>query len=237
MQKRRDTNNLQKRGAVTTSSKLTVPFIKFILTIICKVHSEELKKIPNNGPLIIAVNHINFLEVPLLFTFLRPRPVYGMVKKETWDNKFLGFLAKSWEAIPIDRAGSNISSFRKAAAIIRNNGIIIMAPEGTRSKTGLLQEGNPGIVSLAAQTNTPIIPLVHYGGEKFWKNLKTFRRTHFHIKTGTPFFVRKEVNSKKRSAAADEVMLQIARYLPNSLKGIYKDRQITTQYIELLEEK
>lgn len=218
------------------SARLTIPVVRFLLRRICRVYDSELGEIPDKGPAVIAMNHINFLEVPLMFTHLKPRPVYGIVKKETWKSKILGFFGNSWEAIPVDRDNPGFSTMRKFREILCGKGMLLIAPEGTRSGTGTLKRGNPGIVSIAMHSNAMIIPVAHYGGEKIWKNIKSFRRTKFYIKTGEPFKIKqdKKMNSRTRHEATDEIMLQIAKLLPKQMHGIYKDCQVTTKYIEFI---
>ncbi|MBN1648641.1 MAG: 1-acyl-sn-glycerol-3-phosphate acyltransferase [Spirochaetales bacterium] len=221
------------------SAHLTVPLVRFILRRICRVDSDGLKELPWQGPVIFAMNHINFLEVPLVFTHLRPRPVYGIVKKETWKNPFLRFLARSWEAIPVDREKPSMETMRRAKEILDNGGMLCMAPEGTRSGTGFLSQGHPGIVSMAIHSNAIIIPVAHFGGQHFWQNFKSLRRTQFSIKSGRPFRILPggPINSAKRQEITDEIMMQIAKLLPDSLHGIYKDRVFTTKYIQYTEEQ
>jgi 1-acyl-sn-glycerol-3-phosphate acyltransferase len=202
------------------SSYITAPLIRFLLRRICRVYSAELKKLPKYGPVIFAMNHINFLEVPLVFTHLRPRPVYGIVKKETWEIPFLRFLAWSWEAIPLDRNNTSMETMRIAGRILGSNKMLLIA------------------VSIALRSDAVIIPIGHYGGERFWSNFKAFRRTKFFIKAGRPFRIQPDgvVNSGKRQEIADEIMMQIAELLPEHMHGIYKDRIFTTKYIQYTEE-
>lgn len=218
------------------SARLTIPVIRFLLRRICRVYDDELRKIPARGPAVIAINHINFLEVPLIYVLLRPRPVYGIVKKETWKNRILGFLGNSWDAIPVDRDNPGFATMRKFREVLENRGILVIAPEGTRSGNGELKRANPGVVSIAMHSDAAVFPVAHYGGEKIWKNLKSFRRTRFHIRTGEPFRIRKDIKmaSSTKYEAADEIMLQIAKLLPKEMHGIYKDRQVTTKYIEFI---
>jgi len=54
--------------------------IKSLLAVLCKVDYSALQKVPQNGPLILVGNHINFLDAPVSLTFLYPRPVISLVK-------------------------------------------------------------------------------------------------------------------------------------------------------------
>jgi 1-acyl-sn-glycerol-3-phosphate acyltransferase len=176
--------------------------------------------------LIIIINHINFLEVPLLFVYLKPRDVVGMIKRETWKNPVLGALANSWGAISIDRNGSDMSAMRDAIDVLEHRGILILAPEGTRSVDGRLQQGHGGVVQLALRSGVPIMPVVHHGGQNFWRNLKSWRRTGFFIKVGPAFRLVPPVQGISRSVRHDMtecIMNRMSLLLPQHLRGAYPE--------------
>lgn len=223
---------------MTYASRIITPVIKWLLMACCRIDTRELEKVPRKGPLIIVVNHINFLEVPVIYAFLYPRQVVGIIKEETWDSLLLGLLADAWEAIPLDRYNSDMAAMRRASEALKRGCILAIAPEGTRSGNGELQRGHGGIVSLAVRNHAMILPLAHYGGEKFWENLKSIRRTRFSIRVGTPFYL-KEPSGKGmkavRSEMTDEIMYQIARLLPPSYRGVYADiEKATTHHLEFV---
>ena len=64
---------------------------------------------------------------------------------------------------------------------------VIVAPEGSRSRNGVLQKGKGGIIQLSLATGAPVLPVGHFGGEKIWENMKRLKRTPFSIKVGRPF--------------------------------------------------
>ena len=135
------------------------------------VDDAELVKIPMAGPLILAVNHVNFLDAPIFMTHLQPRNVTALVKEETWKNPFMGALFNLWGGIPIKRGEVDRNAYNLARTSLNEGKILAIAPEGTRSKNGRLQIGHPGITMIAVKTNTPIIPVAFYGGELIWDNI------------------------------------------------------------------
>ena len=172
------------------ASRIVTPVVRFLLGLACKVDASELRKVPGRGPLIIVTNHINFLEVPLIMAHILPRDAIGIVKQETWNNPLLGALADVWEAIAIDREGTDLKAMRDALGVLERGAILIVAPEGTRSGDGRLRKGHGGVVQLALRSGAPILPIAHYGGEKFWQNAKAFKRTAFVFRVGTPYRLR-----------------------------------------------
>jgi 1-acyl-sn-glycerol-3-phosphate acyltransferase len=185
------------------------------------------------GPLIIVTNHINFLEVPLIYTHLIPRPVTGFVKAESWDNLALAYLFNLWEGIPLRRGASDVNAFQQALQALRAGKIMAITPEGTRSGDGRLKRGQPGIVILAQHSQAPILPIAYYGGEKIWNNLRRLQRTDFRISVGQPFTLKPcggRITHLERQKITDEIMFQIAALLPPSYRGYYADQSLASCY-------
>jgi 1-acyl-sn-glycerol-3-phosphate acyltransferase len=222
------------------TSIINVP-MKAVLRTLMRIDDSELSKVPMTGPLILATNHINTFDAPVGFTHLHPRSLTAFVKEETWDNPILGFLFNIWKGIPIHRGEVDFKAFQMAQAALREKRIMIVAPEGTRSKTGRLNKGYPGIVLLAIRSGVPILPVVFYGNENFNQNIRSLKRTDMMIKVGKPFtinFGNQPINKEFRDEAADEVMYQIAMLLPEEYRGVYSDMsKATTKHLCFLEDK
>jgi 1-acyl-sn-glycerol-3-phosphate acyltransferase len=195
--------------------------VKWILLTLCKVDYKELESIPLTGPAIVVMNHVNFLEVPLVSSLLFPRPCVGLVKKETNNNPLFAFLGIIWGAILIDRDTTDFKAMNKAIDSIHAGSILLLAPEGTRSKDGILRQARHGVTLLAARTGAPVIPLGHTGGEQFWDNLKAFKRTPVSIRVGEPLIIHPKLNRSERELALWDIMGSIAKLLPTWQRGVY----------------
>lgn len=209
--------------------------IKTVIRSLCQINLEALDSIPDNGPLILISNHINFIEVPLLYTHLQPRPLTGFAKAEGWDNPLLRYLAGLWDAIPIHRGEADISAIRSALDALSQNKIVGLAPEGTRSEDGRLGRGYPGVVTLAMQSGAPLLPLAFFGNETYLQDLKNFRKVKFNIMVGTQFYIKnkkRRVSNLIRQKITDEIMYQLAALLPEKYRGYYSDlSKATEEYI------
>jgi 1-acyl-sn-glycerol-3-phosphate acyltransferase len=210
--------------------------IRLGTSILCRIERAPLGQVPKRGPLILAVNHIGSLEVPLIFAHLQPRKLTGLAKIETWDNKFMGWLFTLWEAIPVRRGEADLDAIRRCLAVLAAGNILALAPEGTRSGHGRLLRAEPGIALIALRSGAPILPLVHWGGEKFSANLKRRKRTDFHIRVGKQFHLDAgggKVTGEVRQAMADEVMYQMAALMPEEYRGEYAElTKATTKYLK-----
>jgi 1-acyl-sn-glycerol-3-phosphate acyltransferase len=214
------------------TERLVTSGIATLLNILLRMHDADLAQVPARGPLILVPNHINFLEVPVLYTRLQPRRMTALAKAETWDNPFLGFLFDIGEGIPLRRGEADIGALRRGLAVLTAGHILAIAPEGHRSNDGRLQRGHPGVVFVAVHSGAPLLPVACFGGEKFRNNLVRLRRTDFHIVVGQPFYVDtagKPVMGAHRQHIADEIMYQLAALLPPAYRGYYSDLGAATE--------
>ena len=206
--------------------RLTAFAINIHIHLTCRLHGkDELKKVPMQGPLIVISNHTGQIEVPVFFALLQPRKFTGWAKIETWDNWFLNWVFTLWDIIPIRRGEADTSALRKAEEALQNGMIFGIAPEGTRNKTGRLLRAYPGAVLLAVRSGVPILPVAHWGGEIYLKNLKRLKRTDFHLRVGEVFRWKVEgvkMRGETRQQIADEMMYRVAELLPQEYRGAYE---------------
>ena len=201
-------------------------FLRRVFQTICRIDLPEIEKVPCQGPLILVGNHVNFLEAPVLLPHINSPWMTAIAKRESWNNPLLHFLFNQWKIIPIDRELIDREAFRQSIKALEEGKVLAVFPEGTRSKDGRLLQGKPGVVALALRSQAPLVPVVCYGHEGFWKNLKSFRRTDFHVAVGKPFRVISGAASQareNRQAVADEIMYKMAELLPEKYRGLYQN--------------
>ena len=206
--------------------------IKGLTRLGCRIDDSALHKVARVGPLITVSNHISFLEVPVIFTHLQPRPVTGFAKAESWENPLYRILFNLWGAIPLKRGEADLSAMRKGLEALQAGKILGISPEGTRSRDGRLGRGHPGVVTLALNSGAPLQPLVYYGGEDLNANLRRLRRTDFHIRVGQRFYLDphgEKPTKEVRQKMVDEIMYQIAALLPPPYRGVYANLEASTQ--------
>jgi 1-acyl-sn-glycerol-3-phosphate acyltransferase len=106
---------------------------------------------------------------------------------------------------------------------LKAGGVLGLAPEGTRSHTGQLQEGKTGAAYLADRAGVPIVPVALAGTENVWRNLKRLRRTPVACTIGQPFRLPSDGRAKGEQLKhlTDEVMCRIAALLPPQYHGAY----------------
>jgi len=219
--------------------KIVAFIVKIATEILCRIDAPEIHKIPARGPLIVISNHTGQLEAAVFLGQLQPRPITAWAKMEAWDNAFLNWLFNLWGLIPVRRGEGDTSALRKAIKALENGFIFGIAPEGTRNITGKLKRAHPGVVMLAIHSGANILPLAHWGGENFLKNLPRFKRTDFHIRVGEPFRLKLDgikVTREIRQQMADEMMIRLAELLPSNYHGAYektvKNEKVLTESVK-----
>lgn len=214
---------------------LVVGFFRGFTCLLSRIDDAELEKVPPKGPLILYCNHVNLLEIPILYTHLQPRRVHGMVYANRWENPLLGWMLDVTQSIPLHRGEADLNAIRQGLDVLERGEMLVIAPEGTRSHDGQLGMAHPGVVLLALHSRAPLLPVAYFGAEKWKEDLRHLRRTDFHLRVGKPFQLQAgsgKVTGEVRTRMLDEMMYRLAALLPAEYRGVYADtQQASTRYI------
>jgi len=202
--------------------------LRLIVGFIAKVDIHGYENIPASGAFVIATNHLGMLDAGLLFYALDRWDVFIPVAEKWEENAFLRWLGKYFNFIFIDRFNPDLKAMRRIIGLMEAGNVLVIAPEGTRSRTGAMAEGKPGVSYLAAKLKSPIVPVGLAGTEDrvVIDNLKHFRRSHIVATAGKAFSL-PPLAAKDRDAAlkqdTDEIMCRIAALVPEKYRGVYAD--------------
>ena len=208
------------------TQKVVVAALRGITRLLCRIDDAQLERVPEKGPLIVVTNHVNILEIPIIFTGLWPRPVAGLGAAVRFDNILTGWILNLFGAIPVQRGTADIGALRQAIEVLKAGSFLVIAPEGTRSGHGRLQKAHAGVVLLALRSGAPLLPVVYHGSENYRQDLRRLRRADFHIVVGRPFRLDaggKRVTHQIRQEMLDEIMVQLSTLLPPAYRGVYAD--------------
>ncbi len=197
---------------------------KFIFKLIAKIEITGLERYPEREPFIIAINHLTLIDPVILLAILPPRKITVFVAKK-WEHKFLvGSLVRALGGIFVHRGEVDRAALQASLKVLRSGGILGLAPEGTRSRTGGLQPAKPGVAYLATKTNTPILPIGISGHTDALQRLRRFRRVKIRVNIGELIYL-PPVSGKGKTAQlqayADRVMIALARLIDPDLRGVY----------------
>lgn len=205
--------------------------LKFFFGITTKREITGIENIPTDEKAIIVGNHIGFLDgimipsIPILINHPNLIVVvaekYEQVPLFRWAVDKLNFMF-------IDRFKPDIKTLKKMLSMLKDDGILLISPEGTRSPNAALIEPKSGAAYLAAKTGAKLIPIGVTGSEdsEVKKRFRRLRRLDVKIRIGNPFKIPSLPSGNREdflNKYTDEIMCQIAALLPPSYRGIYTD--------------
>jgi 1-acyl-sn-glycerol-3-phosphate acyltransferase len=140
--------------------------------------------IPAEGPVIVAANHRSFLD-PFVIATMARRPMYYVAKKELFRKRWLAWILNALGAFPVDRGAADAESIDTAKAILARGDIVLIFPEGTRTRPGSLGRPKRGVGRLALETGAPVVPVAVIGTEAVRRGWR-IRPHKVRIRAGRP---------------------------------------------------
>jgi len=201
--------------------------VRFLMKIIADIEINGIEKLPE-GNVIIAANHLGRLDTAALLCILDREDIIMPVAEKYKNHPLYGAIGRAANAIWLNRFDADYSAFRQILERMKQGGLLVIAPEGTRSKTEALQEGKMGVAFLASKSGYPVLPVAVTGTEDrlIVENLKHFRRSKITATAADLLYVdipRGKGREEAMRQATDEIMCQIAALLPEKYRGVYAD--------------
>jgi len=201
--------------------------IRFFMKLITDIEIDGIEKLPQ-GNVIIAANHLGRLDTAALLCILDREDIIMPVAEKYKNHPLYGAIGRAANAIWLNRFDADYSAFRQILERMKQGGLLVIAPEGTRSKTEALQEGKMGVAFLASKSGYPVLPVAVTGTEdrRIIENMKHFRRSKITATAADLLHIDIPKGRGREEAmreATDEIMCQIASHLPENYRGVYAD--------------
>jgi len=197
------------------------------MKLIADIEVNGIEKLPE-GNVIVAANHLGRLDTAALLCILDREDIIMPVAEKYKDHPLYGAIGRAANAVWLNRFEADYSAFRQILERMKQGGLLVIAPEGTRSKTEALQEAKMGVAFLASKSGYPIMPVAVTGTEDrlILENLKHFRRSKITATAAELMYVSIPQGKGREEAMrqiTDEIMCQIAVRLPEKYRGVYAD--------------
>lgn len=182
-----------------------------------------LERVPRTEGFIVMINHINALD-PIAVMPALGRSVTPMPKVEAFETVVMRFFVQTYGSIPVHRGDVDTQAIRMATDMLKAGQAILIAPEGTRSKTGRLIAGHEGMAFIATRANALILPVAIQGTPDVFPALKRLRRAPVTLTIGEPFRMDTgggRANREMLQRLTDDAMRRMAALLPESMRGVY----------------
>jgi 1-acyl-sn-glycerol-3-phosphate acyltransferase len=200
-------------------------FLRVAFRLLTRLEVTGVENVPLSGGLMVAMNHVSFLD-PLLVCAKVPRRLVWMSKVENWDNRLFGVLLTLYGAFPVQRGEVDRKALARAIEVLRSGLALGIAPEGTRSRDWKLARAKPGAARLALQTGATILPVGIAGTEQAQYDWRKLRRPRIKMRIGKPYKqeAQRPISKEQQQELADEMMFRIAELLPPGYRGAYAER-------------
>jgi len=200
--------------------------VRFVLGLIADVEAIGMEKLPA-GNFILAANHLGRLDTAVLLYLLDREDIIMPIAEKYRSHPLFGAIGRAVDAVWLNRFDADLPAMREILARMEKGGLMVIAPEGTRSKTESLQEGKLGVAFLASKSGYPVLPVALTGTEDraIVENLKRFRRSKIRVAASDPCLIeipKGKGREQAMRAATDEIMCRIAALLPEKYRGHYK---------------
>ena len=136
------------------------PFGRYLIgwpgALTARVRTYGKERIPESGGFIIALNHVSWIDIPL-FAYANPRNTYYIAKAEAHAIPGLGQFIRAFGSFAVRRGESDREAVRRMREVVREGGVLGVFVEGTRQKSGVPGEVQPGAAMVALQEDVPVV--------------------------------------------------------------------------------
>ncbi|GGZ08048.1 lysophospholipid acyltransferase family protein [Streptomyces poonensis] len=143
-----------------------------IMRLMFRPRVEGAEHIPGDGPVILAGNHLTFID-SMILPLVCDRQVFFIGKDEYVTGKGIKGRLMAWfftgvGMIPVDRDGGRggVAALMTGRRVLEQGNMFGIYPEGTRSPDGRLYRGRTGIARLTLMTGAPVVPFAMIGTDK-----------------------------------------------------------------------
>ncbi len=185
---------------------------------------QGLQHIPKNKGAILVANHSSYLDhyvIGLIVSLFYRRRVRFLAKKQHFETPFQKWIHELLGAFPIDRDKGGKEGLKSVVDLLKNNEIVLMYPEGTRSRDGLMKDFKPGVLYTHFKSGCDIIPVGINGAFQVLPSGKIFPRfARISLKFGAPIsFLYNE--SLPRGKERKEILTGLQKTVKKLAKGVY----------------
>jgi 1-acyl-sn-glycerol-3-phosphate acyltransferase len=184
-----------------------------------------LRNVPARGAFIIASNHLSWADIPLVAVRLHRKVIY-MAKEEYFSSR-MAWVVRFLGAFPVKRGEGDRQALRTGEEQLKKGNILVMFPEGTRSRTRTMAKGHAGLGLIALRTGAPVVPVAIWGSEKVFKEF----RPRVTLCYGDPMVFKprgEKITREDIDETTDQVMRSIASMLPPEYRGVYAEQSPMT---------
>jgi len=177
-----------------------------IFVVLFRYQVTGRENLPTQGGYILAANHLSLWDPPLIATLV-PNHIHYMAKQELFAIPLFASLIRNLGVFPVKRSTADRGAIRMAINLLKTGKVVGIFPEGTRSKTGRLQQPEAGLELIASLAQVTIVPVAVIGTNRIFKAGSLIPRFEVHF--GKAICPSDKHSSESKNSLTNEVMQSI----------------------------
>ncbi len=137
-----------------------------IVNTLYRIRTEGLEKIPEEGPCLVVINHVSFMDALVVGGIVR-RPVNFVMDHQIYKLPFLNFIFRTCKTIPIASLKVDHemleAAYETVSERLRDGQVVGIFPEGQITRTGEFNEFRTGIEKILERDAVPVVPMALRG--------------------------------------------------------------------------
>jgi 1-acyl-sn-glycerol-3-phosphate acyltransferase len=147
--------------------EIVKPLVGMLARLLFGLRGRGIEHVPSQGGVMLVANHSSVLDPPLVGVVL-PRQLSFLAKVGLFRIPLFGWLIRRLNARPIRREGADPGALRMALRMLGEGRMLLIFPEGTRGREGVLRAPKPGAGMLAVVSGAPVVPVYIAGSGRAW---------------------------------------------------------------------
>ena len=161
-------------------------FCRLVGVVMFGIRVRRRDHVPASGGALVLSNHQSHLD-PVLVGLASDRRLNYLARDTLFGFAPFRWLIKSLDAIPLDREGIGLGGLKETLKRLKRGEMVLIFPEGTRTRDGEVGRFKPGFCALARRANVPLLPVGIDGAFDSWPRIQPLPLpAMIHIQFGEP---------------------------------------------------
>jgi 1-acyl-sn-glycerol-3-phosphate acyltransferase len=136
-------------------------------TALFRIRVRGRERLPPTGGGLVCANHQSYAD-PIIVGLAIDRRLNYLARDTLFRNPAFKWLIEYFDAIPIDREGGGLGGLKETLRRLKQDELVLIFPEGTRSRDGSMLPLKPGFCAVARRARQPLIPIGFDGAYQAW---------------------------------------------------------------------
>jgi 1-acyl-sn-glycerol-3-phosphate acyltransferase len=192
--------------------------LRIVYTVFFRLKVYGIENIPKNTSLVLCSNHISYADPVIIYAWY-PEVIFFMAKIEAFKSRLARSFLRYFNTFPVNRKKFDRQAIRYSLQVLKENGVVGIFPEGTRSTDGVIRDAQKGVGLIAFLGQSNVLPVAISGTNKIIQ--KPHKRIFFpeiRLIFGDVIDTQKIINQYGHREAPDKII----EYTMDSIKLLYE---------------